>query len=78
MKEMTNMMINLLALRNLTLERGIRILTLCHYVLMFVTHLSSISTTSDETFEVVFFKSLILASVSSSSFFTLDPELPVV
>lgn len=59
------------------LKRGIKIFTLGHYVLIFVTYLSSMSTTSDETFEVDFFKFLILASVSSSSLFTLDPELPV-
>lgn len=43
-----------------------------------VTWLSIISTISVVTFEAKPFRLLILASVSSSSLFTLDPEFPLV
>lgn len=62
----------------MNLKRGNSTLTLGHHVLIFVTYLISMSTTSLETFEADFFKFLIFASVSSSSLFTLSPELPVV
>lgn len=73
-------LINKISFERLSLmnfEKG-NTLTLGHYVLIFVTYLISMSTTSFETFEADFFKFLIFASVSSSSLFTLDPELPVV
>lgn len=43
-----------------------------------VTYFMSMLTISDRTFEDDSFKFLIFASVSSSSLFTLEPELPLV
>lgn len=49
-----------------------------HQVFTAVTFLMSIPTISGDTLDAVSFKSLIFISVSSSSCFAVEPELPVV